>query len=106
MVPPALADVYDHLFDGIQTELIYLPDIVDNLVETYPERLQSAIDSGHVELRSRETLPYGLALFDEETGMMRVFVDFDSAIACAWADRVFETYRNNSDLIDLPRTPV
>jgi predicted transcriptional regulator len=113
MVPPALADVYDHLFDGIETELIYLPDIVDNLVETYPERLQSAIDSGHLELRSRETLPYGLALFDdrvgiagfdEETGMMRVFVDSDSAITRAWAKRVFETYRNNSDVIELPRT--
>lgn len=68
-----------------------------------------------MELRSRETLPYGLALFDdhvgiagfdEETGMMRVFVDSDSAIACAWADRGFETYRNNSDLIEMPRTPV
>jgi predicted transcriptional regulator len=115
MVPPALADVYDHLFDGIETELIYLPDVVDNLVEAYPEGLRSAIDSGHLELRSRETLPYGLALFDdqvgiagfdEETGMMRVFVDSDSAIACAWADRVFETYRNNSELIELPRTPV
>ena len=39
MVPLALADVYDHLFDGIDTELIYLPDIVDNLLETYPDRL-------------------------------------------------------------------
>ena len=29
MVPPALADVYDHLFDGVETELIYLPDVVD-----------------------------------------------------------------------------
>ena len=35
--------------------------------------------------------------------LMRVFVDSDSAIAQAWADRVFETYRNNSDVIDLPR---
>jgi hypothetical protein len=33
---------------------------------------------------------------------MRVFVDSDSAIACVWADRVFETYKNNSDLIELP----
>ena len=115
MVPPALADVYDHLFDGVETELIYLPDIVDHLVETYPERLRAAIDSGHLELRSREALPYGLALFDdhvgiagfdEETGMMRVFVDSDSAIARAWADRVFETYHNNSDLIELPRSSV
>jgi hypothetical protein len=63
--------------------------------------------------RSRETLPYGLALFDdrvgiagydEETGTMRVFVDSDSAIARAWADRVFETYRTNSDAIETPRS--
>lgn len=112
MVPPALVDVYDHLFDGIETELIYLPNVVDNLVETYPDRLRSAIETGDLVLRSRETLPYGLALFDErvgiagfdeETGTMRVFVDSDSAIACAWAERVFETYRKNSDLIKFPR---
>ncbi|WP_435345831.1 helix-turn-helix transcriptional regulator [Haloarchaeobius sp. HRN-SO-5] len=110
MVPPALADVYDHLFDGIETELIYLPDVVDNLVETYPDRLRVGIDAGHLRLRTREALPYGLAIFDdrvgiagfdEETGSMHVFVDSDSAIACAWADRVFETYRNNSDPIEL-----
>lgn len=43
-----------------------------------------------------------IAGFDEETGTMRVLVDSDSAIACVWADRVFETYKNNSDLIELP----
>jgi predicted transcriptional regulator len=110
MVPPALADVYDHLFDGIATELIYLPDVVDGLLETYPDRLRTAVDAGHLALRTRETLPYGLAIFDdrvgiagfdEETGTMRVFVDSDSAIARAWAERVFETYRNNSDPIEL-----
>jgi predicted transcriptional regulator len=111
MVPPAFADVYDHLFDGIETELIYLPDVVDSLVEQYPDRLRTAIDAGHLELRTRETLPYGLALFDgrvgiagydEETGTMRVFVDSESAIARAWSERVFETYRHNSDPIELP----
>jgi predicted transcriptional regulator len=110
MVPPAFADLYDHLFDGIETELVYLPDVVDNLLETYPGRLEAAIDAGHLELRTRETLPYGLVVFDdrvgiagfdEETGTMRVFVDSDSAIARAWTERVFETYRNNSDPIEL-----
>lgn len=46
----------------------------------------------------------GIAGFDEETGTMRVFVDSDSAIARAWADRVFETYRDNSDEIETPRS--
>jgi predicted transcriptional regulator len=109
MVPPALAEVYDHLFDGIDTELIYLPTVVDSLLEAYPERLRTAVDAGHLELRTREALPYGLAIFDdrvgiagydEETGTMRVFVDSDSAIARAWADRVFDTYRRNSDPLD------
>lgn len=59
MVPPALAEVYEHLFDGIDTEFIYPPDIVENLVETYPNRLRSAVDARHLELRTRETLPYG-----------------------------------------------
>jgi predicted transcriptional regulator len=109
MVPPAFADVYDRLFDGVDTELIYLPDVVDNLLETYPDRLAAAVDAGHLRLRTRETLPYGLALFDDrvaiagfdaETGAMRVFVDSDSAIARAWAERVFGTYRDNSEPIE------
>ena len=111
MVPPTLADVYDHLFDGVETELVYLPDVVDNLFETYPDRIRAAIDDGHLELRTREALPYGLAIFDdrvgiagfdEDTGTMHVFVDSDSAIARAWAERVFEIYRDNSDRIEPP----
>lgn len=110
MVPPAFADVYDHLFDGVETELIYLPDVIDNLLETYPDRLRKAIDDGHLTLRTREALPYGLAIFDErvgiagfdeDTGAMRVFVDSDSAIARAWTVRVFDTYRHNSTAIEV-----
>jgi predicted transcriptional regulator len=111
MVPPALADVYDHLFDGVETELVYLPEVVENLMESYPGRARRAMEDGHLKLRTRESLPYGLALFDdrvgiagfdEETGAMRVFVDSDSAIARAWGDRVFDTYRRNSDPIEPP----
>jgi hypothetical protein len=36
---------------------------------------------------------------------MRVFVDSDSAIARAWAERVFETYRDDSDPIEPATEP-
>ncbi|MDL5360569.1 winged helix-turn-helix domain-containing protein [Halalkalicoccus sp. NIPERK01] len=109
--PPGLEDAYEHLFDGTEVELIYLPSAVERLLDRDPERLREAIDEGYLTLRTREALPYGLAIFDdrvgvagydEETGTMRVFVDSESAIARGWAERVFETYRDRSDPIRTP----
>ncbi|WP_090623303.1 helix-turn-helix transcriptional regulator [Natrinema salaciae] len=108
MLPPGLAESAERPFDGIEAELIYLPEVVDALFERHPERLRDAIDAGHLTLRTREALPYGLAIFDDRvgvagyddrTGTMRVFVDADSAIARGWAERVFATYRDRSDPI-------
>ncbi|MDS0474010.1 transcriptional regulator [Natrinema sp. 1APR25-10V2] len=108
MFPPALEETSGQLFDGLEAELIYLPGVIDSLFETHPDRLRDAIDAGHLTLRTREALPYGLAIFDdrvgvagydEQTGIMRVFVDSDSAIARGWAERVFATYREHSDPI-------
>ncbi len=108
VISPTLEGAYGHLFDDVEVELIYLPDVVESWLETHPDRLREAVDAGHLTLRTRERLPYGLALFDdcvgvagydEETGAMRVFVDSDSAIARGWAERVFETYRSRSDPI-------
>jgi len=111
MVPPALVDLYGHLFDDVDTELIYLPAVVDNLLETYPDQVADAVDRESLALRTRETLPYGLAIFDdrvgiggynEETGLIEVFADSDSAVAMAWAEHVFESYRNHSEPLDVP----
>jgi predicted transcriptional regulator len=108
MFPPALEEMSGQVFDDLEAELIYLPDVVDSLFETHPDQLRDAIDAGHLTLRTREALPYGLAIFDDrvgvagydkQTGMMRVFVDSDSAIARGWAKRVFATYRDNSEPI-------
>lgn len=108
MLPLGLAEPSERLFDGRDVELIYLPEVVDVLFESYPDQLREAIDAGHLTLRTREALPYGLAVFDdrvgvagydERTGTMRVFVDSDSAIARGWAERVFATYRDHSEPI-------
>jgi predicted transcriptional regulator len=104
VVPPGLADRYGTLFADCEVELVTLPDVVETL-RAADSGVERALDGDHLQLRTRDALPYGLALFDdsvgiggydEETGAMRVFVDTDTAIARAWAERVYETYRENS----------
>ncbi|MCU4754325.1 transcriptional regulator [Halobacteria archaeon AArc-curdl1] len=109
MAPLVLGGFHLQIFEETDTEIIYLPHIVEKLFETYPERAREAIDRGHLGLRTRDTLPYGLAIFDkrvgiggydEATGLMEVFVDTDAPIACEWADRVYAAVRADSDPLD------
>ncbi|MBX0297862.1 helix-turn-helix transcriptional regulator [Haloarcula nitratireducens] len=109
MAPLVLGEFHQRIFDGTDTEIIYLPHIVETLFETYPTQATEAINRGHLTLRTRDDLPYGLAIFDERvgiggyderTGLMEVFVDSDSPIAQEWADRVYATVKADSDPLD------
>ncbi len=109
MAPLILGEFHQQVFEETDTEIVYLPHIVEKLFETYPERAQEAIDSGHLALRTRDELPYGLALFDERvgiggydetTGLMQVFVDTDAPIAWEWAERVYASVRADSNPLD------
>jgi hypothetical protein len=118
MVPPGLADIYGDPFADCEVELIYLSDVVEVLQEA-DDGLRRALDGDgdgdRLTLRTRDALPYGLALFDgedgervgiggydEETGAMRVFVDTDTALARAWAERVYGTFRDDSTPLEAP----
>jgi predicted transcriptional regulator len=109
MAPLVLGEFHQRVFDDTETEIVYLPRTVTKLFQTYPERAREAIDRGHLTLRTRDELPYGLALFDERvgiggydetTGLMQVFVDTDSPIACEWAERVYASVRADSNPLD------
>ncbi|MFC7216359.1 helix-turn-helix transcriptional regulator [Saliphagus sp. GCM10025334] len=109
MAPLVLGGFHEQLFDATDTEIVYLPHIAETLFDTYPERAQKAIESGHLTLRTRDQLPYGLALFDERvgiggydetTGLMQVFVDTDAPIAMEWAERVYDSVRADSETLD------
>ncbi|WP_455447777.1 helix-turn-helix transcriptional regulator [Natrinema thermotolerans] len=106
MAPLVLGAFHQRVFDGTDTEIIYLPHIVEKLFETYPTRATEAVERGHLTLRTREDLPYGLAIFDERvgiggydesTGMMQVFVDTESPIAREWAERVYASVSADSE---------
>ena len=108
MAPLALGAFHEQVFEETTTEIIYLPAIVEKLFETYPERATAAVEDGHLAVRTRAALPYGLAIFDEavgiggydeSTGLMEVFVDTTSPIAREWAQRVYASVRTDSDPI-------
>ncbi|WP_265108174.1 helix-turn-helix transcriptional regulator [Halosolutus halophilus] len=101
MIPPGL-ETSDDLLEDRTVELVYVPDTVETLRDESDTALATAIDEGNVTVRTRDALPYGLALFDdrvgvggydEETGTMRVFVDTDARIAREWAASVFDSIR-------------
>ncbi|MFB6301641.1 MAG: helix-turn-helix transcriptional regulator, partial [Haloferacaceae archaeon] len=106
MAPLVLGEFHQRVFDRTDTEIIYLPHIVEKLFETYPAQATEAVERGHLTLRTRDDLPYGLAVFDERvgiggydesTGMMQVFVDTESPIAREWAERVYASVRADSE---------
>lgn len=109
MAPLVLGKFHQQVFEETDTEIIYLPHIVEKLFETYPEQATDAIERGHLTLRTREDLPYGLAIFDdrvgiggydEDTGLMQVFVDTDAPIAREWTERVYASVRADSEPLD------
>ncbi|QIQ76288.1 hypothetical protein GL213_07000 [Halogeometricum borinquense] len=72
--------------------------------------MADSFERGHLQLRTREALPYGLAIFDErvgvggyddETGALRVFVDTDTDGARRWAEGVYEMYRQASEPVSV-----
>lgn len=108
MAPLVLGDFHDELFASTDSEIVYLPDTVETLFETYPDRAHAAIEAGHLTLRARDDLPYGLAIFDDRvgiggyddaTGVMQVFVDTDDPIAREWAERVYASVKADSEPI-------
>ena len=109
MAPLVLGGFHQQMFDTTDTEIIYLPHIAEKLFETYPERAREAIENGYLALRTRDELPYGLAIFDERvgiggydetTGLMPVFVDTDAPIAREWAERVYASVREDSEPLE------
>jgi hypothetical protein len=106
MIPLGVDATTDRLLEERAVELIYRPDTAESLRADHEAGSDDATDEGDVAIRTRDALPYGLALFDErvgvggydeETGTMRVFVDADAALAREWATHVFEEIRADSE---------
>ncbi|WP_254547426.1 helix-turn-helix transcriptional regulator [Halomarina pelagica] len=112
MAPLTMQSFYERLFGEMETEIVYLPSAVDGLLASYPEQAERVLETGRLTLFTREALPYGLAIFDdrvgiggydEDTGLLRVFVDTDAERAREWAERVYELFKEDSDPLERVR---
>ncbi|RJT02675.1 winged helix-turn-helix domain-containing protein [Halococcus sp. IIIV-5B] len=115
--PLHLDEIYERIVDGMRTDAVFPPEVVEELLRTNPERAEHAFASGNLALRVHDDLPFGLTLCDDrvgvgvygdETGLLRTYVDTDAPAAREWAEAVYTSYReeaaeltDHADLADL-----
>ena len=100
--PLHLDDIHARIVDGMETDAVFHPEVVAELLTSNPERAHTAFESGNLTLRVHDDLPFGLTLcddrigvgvYDDETGMLRTYVDTDAPDAREWAKAVYADYR-------------
>ena len=91
------------------TELIDPLDVVEDVMDNYPEHCVQVCVSGHLTIRLHDSLPFGLAIFDDRIGVavydsdtstLQGFVDTDDPEAREWAEAVYEAYEDESVLLE------
>lgn len=109
--PLHLDDLHRAIVDGMETDAIFQPDVVEELMANNPERARDAFESGNLTLRTLDDVPFGLTLcddrvgvgvYEQELGMLEVYVDTDDPAAYDWGEDVFEAYRAAADPVDWP----
>ncbi|WP_232703278.1 helix-turn-helix transcriptional regulator [Halobacterium wangiae] len=110
IAPVFVDNIRDEILGGMEVDVVYLPAVVDAVVDSYPDEVRAAVDSGRLTLSTHPDLPYGLAIFedrigvggyDAETGMLRAFVDTSDPAAREWALAEYERYREEATVLDL-----
>ncbi|WP_231187036.1 hypothetical protein [Haladaptatus sp. DYF46] len=100
IAPMYVDEIRDSIMAGMRTEIIYLPTVIDQLLNDHREETENAIQSGELDLYVYDDLPFGLAIFDDrvgiggydENGILRVFVDTDAPEVRSWAESLYEEY--------------
>lgn len=103
LLEPCMEELCQRIIDGMETEIIDPPNVVEHIRSTYPERSTEALESGNLTLRVHDDLPpYGVGIFDDrvaisgydpDSGTVRVVIDTDAPEAREWAESVYRLYR-------------
>lgn len=106
LVAPLYVDeIQGRIVDGMETVDVERPEVVENVLEDYPEKCMEACASGHLTVGLHDELPFGLVLFDDRVGIgvpdrdsrtLRAFADTDSPAVREWAETVYDAYRSAS----------
>ena len=99
--PVRLDEIKERIVNGMETELIGLPEVARDVIENYPENCIEACESGYLTVKLVDKLPFALTIFDDRVGIgvcepgtrtLRMFVDTDEAAVREWAWKVYEVY--------------
>lgn len=105
IAPTYMDEIQDRILDGMETDLVDPVSVVEDVMENYPERCVEVCVSGNLTIRLHDSLPFGLAIFDDRVGIavrdpettaLVAFVDTDDPVAREWADAVYRTYVGES----------
>ena len=107
-----LDDFFECVFDGLQVEMIYPPQVFETILAWNPETVLDSIELNHHTVYLHDDLPNsdwcGVCLSDDrisiccyepETGMLRSLVDTDAPQAYSWGESVIERYRSEARLL-------
>lgn len=111
LLEPCKDDLCQQIIDGMHTEIIDPPRVIEYIRSTCPELFSEALKSGNLTVWLHDELPpYGVGIFDDrvvisgydpDSVMVRVLVDTDSSEAREWAESVYESYRRQTPTIPL-----
>ncbi|MFP8958695.1 helix-turn-helix transcriptional regulator [Natrialbaceae archaeon A-CW3] len=112
IAPTYMDEFQERILDGMQTELIDLPRILEDIMERYPEKCVQVCVSENLGLwihENRGSLPFGLVLFDDRIGIglfdtakgtVEAFIDTDEPAAIEWGTAVYAQYQLESSQLE------
>ena len=101
IAPARLDEIQGHIVEGMETELIGLPEVARDVIGNYPEKCIEACESGYLTVKLVDEIPFALTIFDHRVGIgvtepdtriLRLFVDTDADEVREWAWEVYEAY--------------
>ncbi|MFC7154715.1 helix-turn-helix transcriptional regulator [Halomarina halobia] len=108
---PCKDELCRRIVDGMRTEIIDPPSVINHIRSTYPERFAEALESGNLTVWVHDDLPpYGVGIFDDriaisgydpDTGTVHVLVDTDAPAAREWAESVYRVFRREIPTVAL-----
>jgi predicted transcriptional regulator len=102
VVIPIYVEAYHReILDGTEVELVFAPDVIEGLEETYIDKFGEALETGRLDVSVTEEVPLGLYITPEKVGIagydaddvLQIVVESRSEAVREWAEAVFEAYR-------------
>ena len=103
LLEPCKDELCQRIIDGMHTEIIDPPNVVNHIRSSYPEQFATALESGNLTVQVHDNLPpYGVGIFDDriaitcydpDSGTVKVLIDTDAPEAREWAESIYTAYR-------------